>query len=124
MRKGARYGFEMGAWRGGFRRHLPQQVDGLEELLQNITLRLRLPRGCFLYDPGLGSSLKELEAGEENSTQRAWAVASEALLGMPGVQVSGAEYDQEAGLWNFTVETPLGVGQVSAPGKEQEDGQL
>ena len=103
---------------------LPQQVDGLEELLQNITLRLRLPRGCFLYDPGLGSSLKELDAGEENSTQRAWAVASEALLGMPGVQVSGAEYDQEAGLWNFTVETPLGVGQVSAPGKEQEDGQL
>lgn len=101
---------------------LPQQVDGLEELLQNITLRL--PRGCFLYDPGLGSSLKELDAGEENSTQRAWAVASEALLGMPGVQVSGAEYDQEAGLWNFTVETPLGVGQVSAPGKEQEDGQL
>lgn len=103
---------------------LPQQVDGLEELLQNIMLRLRLPRGRFLYDPGLGSSLKELDAGEENSAQRVWAVASEALLGMPGVQVAGAEYDQEAGLWNFTVETPLGVGQVSAPGKEQEDEQL
>ena len=34
---------------------LPQQVAGLEELLQNIRLRLCLPRGSLPYGPLLGS---------------------------------------------------------------------
>lgn len=103
---------------------LPLQVDGLEEALQNIALRLRLPRGSFLYDPTLGSGLGKLDPAEENSAQRAWALASEALLACPGVHITGVTYNQETGAWEFTVETPLGTGQISVPGKEETDGNL
>ena len=91
---------------------LPQQVAGLEELLQNIRLRLCLPRGSLPYGPLLGSGLPQLDPGEENSLQRAWALAGEALLGCPG----------GTGLWQVWVETPLGAGQVAVPGKEETDG--
>lgn len=103
---------------------LPQQVDGLEEILQNVALRLTMPRGSFLYGANLGSGLSELDPLEENSTQRAWALANETLMECPGVCVVQAGFDQEAGMWTFTVETPLGTGEVTVPGKEETDGEL
>ena len=101
---------------------LPQQVAGLEELLQNIRLHLCLPRGSLPYGPLLGSGLPQLDPGEENSLQRAWALAGEALLGCPGVRVAQVEYHSGTGLWQGWVETPLGAGQVAVPGKEETDG--
>lgn len=103
---------------------LPEMVDGLEEALQNVALRLALPRGRLPYEAGLGSGLKDLEPSEENSSQRAWALANETVMGCPGVRVVQGEYDSETGAWVFLVETPLGTGTVSAPGKEETDGTI
>ena len=87
-----------------------------------IRLRLCLPRGSLPYGPLLGSGLSQLDPGEENSLQRAWALAGEALLGCPGVRVTQVEYHSGTGLWQVWVETPLGAGQVAVPGKEETDG--
>ena len=103
---------------------LPQRVSGLEEALQNAAMRLRLPRGSIPYAPDLGSGLAGLDPQEENSVQRAWALAGEALLPCPGVEVGQAMFDQEAWGWTFTITTPEGTGQVAVPGKEQSDGQV
>lgn len=103
---------------------IPQQVNGLEETLQNVALRLTMPRGSFPYGKDLGSGLRELNPAEENSAQRAWALANETLMGSPGVRITQAAYDQESGVWRFAVETPLGAGQVSAPGREESHGNL
>ncbi len=103
---------------------VPLQVSGLEEMLQNVTLQLSMPRGSFPYGADLGSGLRELDPAEENSTQRAWALANETVMGSPGVKITQAAYDSESGAWCFTVETPLGTGQVWAPGKEKEHGNL
>ena len=100
----------------------PAQVEGLEELLQNVALRLNLHRGSLPYDPELGSGLFQLDHREENSAQRAWALANETLMDLPGVRVVQASYDTETGMWLFTVETPLGGGQAAARGKEETDG--
>lgn len=101
---------------------IPEQVDGLEELLQNVALRLNLRRGGLPYDPKLGSGLFQLDPQEENSGQRAWALANETLMDLPGVRVIQANYDTETKMWRFAVETPLGKGQVEARGKEETDG--
>lgn len=103
---------------------VPQRVGGLEELLQNLRLALCLRRGSLPYQPELGSGLSALDPEEENSAQRAWALAGEALLGFAGVRVAQAAYSPEGGAWLVQVETPLGVGTVSVPGKEAQDGEL
>ena len=103
---------------------LPQRVEGLEEALQNAALRLCLIRGSLPYQPWLGSGLRELSPKAENSAQRAWALAGEALIGSPGVEAAQAQYDEETASWLFQVTTPWGTGAVSAPGKEEEDGKL
>ena len=90
----------------------------------NAALRLRLPRGSIPYAPDLGSGLAGLDPQEENSVQRAWALAGEALLPCPGVEVGQAMFDQEDWVWMFTITTPEGTGQVAVPGKEQSDGQV
>ena len=103
---------------------LPQQVGGLEEMLQNVALRLTLRRGSLPYAYGLGSGLSDLDPKEENSGQRAWALANETLMDLPGVRVNQADYQQETGNWFFSVETPLGSGQVAVKGKEELDGAI
>lgn len=102
----------------------PERVDGLEETLQNAALALNLSRGSLPYAPDLGSGLRQLDPGEENSSQRAWAMAEEALMSFPGLRVKKTIFDAEAGVWDFTLETPLGTGHVTVPGKEQTDGEL
>ena len=101
---------------------IPKTVTGLEEMLQNVALRLNLHRGGLPYDPELGSGLFQLDPQEENSSQRAWSLANETLLDYPGVRVIQASYDTEEKMWVFTVETPLGRGRVTARGKEETNG--
>ena len=103
---------------------LPSQVDGLEEALQNAAMALHLPRGSLPYEPDLGSGLSQLDPNEENSSQRAWALAEEALMRFTGYRVTEVSYDSDAGMWRFAVETPLGAGYVTVPGKEKTDGEL
>ena len=78
-------------------------------------------RACSMLE-NLAGGLSQLDPGEENSLQRAWALAGEALLGCPGVRVAQVEYHSGTGLWQVWVETPLGAGQVAVPGKEETDG--
>lgn len=101
---------------------IPKTVTGLEEMLQNVALRLNLHRGGLPYDPDLGSGLFQLDPQEENSSQRAWSLANETLMDYPGVRVIQASYDTEEKMWVFTVETPLGRGRVTARGKEETNG--
>ena len=90
---------------------LPQQVEGLEELLQNACLRLSLHRGEFPYGRELGSGLHQWEAEGEHAIERALALANEALLDLPGVQAENAA-ETEDGV-RFTLRTPLGEGDVT-----------
>lgn len=91
---------------------LPTEVSGLEELLQNALLRLSIPRGSFPYGRELGSGLRDLDRTEEHAGERAAALANEALLDLPGVRVRSAKI-QAGGAIVFTVETPLGEGEVT-----------
>lgn len=90
---------------------LPQQVDGLEELLQAAALRISLRRGEFPYGRELGSTLWLWDPEEEHALERAAAIANEALMDMPGVLALDAE-EVEDGV-AFTISTPLGKGEVT-----------
>ncbi len=90
---------------------LPEEVSGLEELLQNALLRLTIPKGSFPYGRELGSGLGDLDAGAEHAADRAAALAGEALLDMPGVRVARTEFRKDGGI-AFTLSTPLGEGEV------------
>ena len=103
---------------------LPQPVTGLEEVLQNAAMAISLRRGGFLYQAGLGSGLRQLDPQEEHSEERARALAEEALLPLPGVQVKQAQYEPLENLWHIQVETPLGAGEITVSGKESKYGNL
>ena len=90
---------------------LPEQVEGLEELLQNACLRIALRRGEFPYGRELGSALWQWDPREEHASERAVALANEALLDMPGVRAVSMEVT-EAGV-EFHICTPLGEGDVT-----------
>ena len=90
---------------------LPVEIHGLAALLQDVRLLLELPRGAFPYGPGLGSRLDTLDPAAEHAAERAQALAAEALLELPGVQVTGAAPGPE-GSWDVTLSTPLGTGVV------------
>lgn len=91
---------------------LPQETDGLEELLQNALLRLSLPGESFPYDRSLGSSLAGLDTSAEHALERAVALANDALLDLPGVRVERAKF-WIRGTILFTLSTPLGEGEVT-----------
>ncbi len=90
---------------------LPQEVGGLQELLQNVKLRLNLPKGSFPYGRELGSGLADMDQTEEHAGERAAALANEALLELPGVRVQKVTFLSE-GRIRFTLSTPLGGGTV------------
>lgn len=90
---------------------LPEEVSGLQELLQDARLRLTLPRGTFPYGRDLGSGLWDLDPQEERGLDRALALANEALLDLPGV-LATAVTRQSTGSLRFTLETPFGEGEV------------
>ncbi len=101
---------------------LPEEIGGLEELLQNLALRLNLPQGSFPYDRALGSRLHRLDLTREHAAERARAFAEEALLGLPGVEIAAVAVDADS--VRFTVNTPLGSGEVRFEKGGNEDGDL
>lgn len=89
---------------------IPETVSGLEELLQNVRMRLALRRGSFPYGRDLGSGLADWDGGEEHARERAEALANEALLDLPGVRAEAARISENGVV--FTVATPLGEGEI------------
>ena len=103
---------------GGF----PSRWRGWRSCCKTSACACACPGGACPTAPCWAAVLPQLDPGEENSLQRAWALAGEALLGCPGVRVAQVEYHSGTGLWQVWVETPLGAGQVAVPGKEETDG--
>lgn len=90
---------------------LPVTVTGLQELLNCVRLSLMVRQGKFPYDRSIGSRLHLLDRQEEHAAERAAAMASEALMWLPGVRVTEAVLRSGGGII-FAVETPLGEGEV------------
>ena len=101
---------------------LPEEIDGLEELLQDISLRLSLPKGTCPYLREAGSRLHTLDFTAEHAADRALSLAQESLLELPGVAVKSAKVT--AGGIDFTVDTPLGSGTVHYKKGGTEDGEV
>ncbi len=89
----------------------PEEISGLDELLQNAALRLTIPKGSFPYGREFGSRLDRLDRQEEHAAEQAVSLANEALLDLPGVSAESAEL-LETGELCFTLSTPLGKGRV------------
>lgn len=69
---------------GDFKRgntNLPVKVTGFDELMQRALIRLSVPKGSFVHDPELGSSLYSLCSGgsPEEIQGEALLLAAEAL---------------------------------------------
>ena len=86
---------------------LPEEIGGVEEQMQNVMLRLNLPLGTFPYGRALGSRLHTLDLSQEHAADRAVALANEALLPLPDIQVKAVEILEEKKI-KFTVAAPLG----------------
>ncbi len=93
------------------RNGLLQEATPMEELLQNATMRLTLAQGSFLYGRELGSRLGTLDTQGEHAAEQAVSFANEALMDLPGVRASAAEI-LSGGRIKFTVDTPLGEGEI------------
>lgn len=68
---------------------LPYEVYGENEIKQQIRIRLKTPKGKFVYDKSLGSRLKELayEGAESRSLgSKGKLLVREALADMPGLR--------------------------------------
>lgn len=89
---------------------LPAVAVGLEETLNYVRLSLAVRQGEFPYDRSMGSRLHLLDREEEHATERALAMANEALLWLPGVRVT--EVFINGGGMSFRVSAPAGEGSV------------
>lgn len=59
---------------------LPQSIEGADELIQRMLLRLHIRKGSFSLDPQLGSNLHRMPVGEGEACDRlALGYAQEAL---------------------------------------------
>lgn len=101
--------WEQGDWALG-PTGLPGSVSGLAELLQNSGMRIAMKRGSLPYEPELGSLFWQWDPAEDHALERALALANEALLDLPGVRATGAQAAEDGVV--FTLETPLGEGEV------------
>lgn len=58
----------------------PIEVNGYEELLQRILIRLGVKKGSFIYDKDLGSRLYTLKSTDMNLNEKALSLVREALI--------------------------------------------
>ncbi len=89
---------------------LPQEISGLELLLQNVSMLLNLKLGAFPYGRELGSRLYTLDLADPHLKERALSLANEALLSLPGVRAKSAEILEKE--IKFEIASPLGDGEV------------
>ena len=72
-------------------RGMPIMLDGIDEILQRVKIRLAVKKGTFLYDKNLGSNLYSLKSDMENLNEMALSYAREATASMCGVDIESAE---------------------------------
>lgn len=63
------------------------QVEGYNELLQQILIRLCVKKGSFVYDRSLGSNLYKLDINSQNINNKALSIIEESLSDMPEILV-------------------------------------
>ena len=68
------------------RKHLVE-LNGYDEILQRVLIRLGVKKGSFVYDKKLGSRLYTLKATDGNIAQRALSLVREALIDIGEVTV-------------------------------------
>lgn len=79
-------------------RGLPFSVDKTGELLQRAFIRLRVPKGSFVLDKELGSTLYKLRELPDKDLHTAVPVAvREALLPVDGLAVEDVEVQRQEG---------------------------
>ena len=72
-------------------RGMPIVLEGFDEILQRVKIRLEIEKGTFLYDKNLGSHLHSLKPNMENLNDLALSYAREAIAPMCGVEIESAE---------------------------------
>jgi hypothetical protein len=87
-----------------------KQIGGTQELLQRAAIRLNVPPGGFVYDASLGNKLYTLKADDPGFTEKALALAQEALRPLSAVTAEGVRCPEPAVL----------AVQVSCRGKSAE----
>lgn len=86
-------------------RGLPIRIQGLEEQIQRVLIRLTVPKGSFPLDPSLGSELYALGSRRRGErAQTALLFARDALSPLEGVQAVDAEVGEDlpTGALNLT----------------------
>lgn len=63
------------------------EIDGYEEILQRVLIRLGVKKGSFVYDESLGSKLSTLKATDKNINYKALTLVKEALIDISEVIV-------------------------------------
>ena len=71
----------------------PVQISGVQEILQQVLIKLTLKKGSFIYDPNLGSELYTLQSTKGNLQANALMVVKEALKDMPAVVVENVNVE-------------------------------
>ncbi len=56
------------------------EIDGYEEVLQRVLIRLGVKKGSFVYDESLGSQLSTLKVTDKNINYKALTLVKEALI--------------------------------------------
>lgn len=64
------------------------ELNGYNELLQRVLIRLCVKKGSFVYDENLGSRLYTLKASDANLPQKALSLIREALIDLSEVTVN------------------------------------
>ncbi len=72
-------------------RGMPITLEGIDEILQRVKIRLDIEKGTFLYDENLGSHLHSLKSDMENLNDIALSYAREAIAPMCGVEIESVE---------------------------------
>ena len=96
-------------------RGMPVQLDGVDELLQRVLIRLTVRKGAFALDPMLGSRFYALRRADLRSMEReAMAMAQEALASMKELSVTAVQVDPEidGGATRVTVWLKVGAGEM------------
>lgn len=87
---------------------LPVMIEDMDEILQQIYIRLSVRRGSFAPDPELGSELHTLGGMDpEQLSDRALALVRQALAPIGAVQVQSVTCTQGAGIRDIRVHVQL-----------------
>lgn len=71
----------------------PVQISGIQEILQQVLIKLTIKKGSFIYNPNLGSELHTLQLTKDNLQANALMLVKEALKDMLEVVVENVNVE-------------------------------